>query len=183
MRHSITAAVPLLCCALAASSQELSKQAPVPPITLTELNRRGVTGSLGIPLGTVCEIEAEIISGDSLSQKGYSSVYLLNVAAVNGKHLERPRMFEFSIHPVADMKLPNDNWSLYEFKHGKKALSLNAEKIKELETGYIGSTVHLIVYEAGSFSGIPDNLPKDFPVWQGRRIHFSTSLTVLERKK
>jgi len=170
------AAVSIIAVTLFAHSQETAK---APPLTVDELMQRPVIGELGLPLGTATEIQAGIVSGDSLNEKGFELLYLLNVTHVGGKKLDRPRMLEFSVPGFTGVKLANHTFGLYELKHGKKAGSLDSAQIKTLEQGYVGKTVRLVVYEVGDFSGVPHELPKDVPVWAGRTFHFSTSLVVL----
>jgi hypothetical protein len=64
-------------------------------------------------------------------------------------------------------------------KNGKRAASLTAAEIAELEKGYVGRSFRLVAYEAGGFSGIPSKLPDDIPIWADVSFHFSTSLTIL----
>jgi hypothetical protein len=153
------------------------------PIDSEELNRRNVVGGLGLPLGTVAEIEAEVIAGSSLRSKEFVSDYLLKVTQVNGTKLERPPILRFSVSGRASVKLANHTFSLYEMKHGKKASVLNSEQIAELERGYVGRKVRLVVYESGGFHGIPRNLPKGVRGGAGTAFQFSTSLAVLAERE
>jgi len=123
------------------------------PITLEELNRRNVVGSLGLPLGTAVEIEAEVVSGNSLRQKKYDSLYLLKLMRVDGKDLSTAPLLRFSVPRFADVRLANHTFALYEIKHGTKAESLNSTQIAKLENGYVGQRVRLVFYEVGSFHG------------------------------
>ena len=59
---------------------------------------------------------------------------------------------------------------------------MNSSQIAELEKGYDGKTVRLVVYEIGSFGGIPAKLPDDVPIWADSGYHFSTSLTVVAER-
>lgn len=47
---------------------------------------------------------------------------------------------------------------------------------------FLGKKVRLVVYEVGSFHGIPHQLPEGVPVWADLGFHFSTSLTVLKER-
>jgi len=153
------------------------------PITLEELSRRTVVGNLGHPLGTAVEIEAELVAGHSLRMKAYDSLYLLNVTHVDGKELAAPQLMRFSVPGFVSVKLANHTFALYELKHGKKATSLDSAEIAELEKGFVGKKVRLVVYEAGGFNGIPETLPDDVPVWAHSRFRFSTALTVLAERE
>lgn len=173
----------LACTAVAIASISYGQDQPSEaPITLDELNRRNVVGNLGVPLGTAVEIEAQVVSGRSLRRKGYESLYLLKVLNVDGEDLNASPLMRFSSPGFAGVELANHAFALYELKHGAKAKSLDSAQIAELEKGYVGRTVRLVVYEVGSFHGIPDQLPKDVPVWADFGFHFSTSLTVLNER-
>lgn len=173
-----------ICVALACTNVSQGQGDPTQaPITLEELSRRTVVGKLGHPLGTAVEIEAELVAGHSLRMKAYDSLYLLNVTHVDGKELAAPQLMRFSVPGFISVKLANHTFALYELKHGKKAASLDSTQIAELEKGYVGQKVRLVVYEAGGFSGIPDTLPDDVPVWADSRFRFSTALTVLAERE
>lgn len=168
------------CVALVFASISSGQEKPAEtPITLEELNRRNVVGNLGLPLGTAVEIEAEVVSGRGLG-KEYDSLYLLKVTHVDGKELTTPPLIQFSAPGFARVKLANHTFALYELKHGTKTGSLDSAQIEELEKGYVGKKVRLVVYEVGRFDGIPDQLPKDMLVWADVGFHFSTSLIVLK---
>jgi hypothetical protein len=154
-----------------------------PPITLEDLNRRTVIGKLGLPLGTVVEIDAEITAGSDLRLKGYHSHYLLKVTHVDGKKMDSPPLLDFSVPGFASVKLANHTFSLYEMKHGTKAGSLNSSQVAELEKDYVGRAVRLLVYEVGSFDGMPKNLPKDMRDRADFGFHFSTSLIALAQRE
>ena len=169
---------------LAIASNACGQDKSGPPITLEELNRRNVIGELGLPLGTIAEIEAEMISGSSLRIKGYESLYLLKVTHVDGKKLNKPPLMRFNAPLFAPAKLPNGPFALYEMRTGAKAKSLTDSQEAELEKGYVGKTFRLVAYEQGCFRGIPHKLPEDVPVWADSVFHFATSLTILaERDK
>lgn len=150
------------------------------PITLEELNRRNVVGRLGLPLGTPVEIQAEVVAGRSLRMKAYASMYLLKVLKVNGKSMNDTPLMPFYTLGFVNVDLANEAFALYTMKHGTKVTRLNSSEIAELEKGYVGKKVRLVVYEVGCFKGIPKNLPEDAPIWQDTGFHFHTSLTVLK---
>lgn len=158
----------------------ITQQAPATqPITIAELNQRQVIGALGVPLGTVVEVRATVVSGEELGGKGNDTSYLLKVTHVNGKELENAPLMEFSVFPTVRAELANNPFDLYEKKRGQKAQGLSSEQIAELEKGYVGKTVNLAVYEVGRFSGIPRNMPSGSHIWLGRAFQFSTDLNVL----
>jgi hypothetical protein len=163
-----------------AYGQKLPTEAP---ITLQELNRRNVVGNLGLPLGTAAEIEAEMVAGSSLRRKELDSLYLLRVTHVNGKELSGSPLMQFSTPRPATVERANHTLALFTMKRGAQATSLDAARIAELEKGSVGKKLRLVVYEVGSFQGIPSHLPKDVPVSADSGFHFSTSLMVLKERE
>lgn len=154
-----------------------------PAITAGELSDRPVIGRLGVPLGTVTEIQAEIFAGRELRQKRYMSDYLLKVTHVAGKELARTRLLKFSVPRIADVNLAANPFDLYELRNGKRATGLDDAQIVRLEEGYVGKTVRLVVYETGGFSGIPRNMPEGVTSWADVSFSFSTSLVVLVERR
>jgi hypothetical protein len=134
-----------------------------------------------MPLGTVAEVRATVISGSELHDKGHQGSYLLRVTEVGGRAIERPANLEFTVPSFVNVKLARGVFELYELKTGKKAGQLNSNRIAEIETGYVGKQLRLIVYETGGYSGIPRNLPPDV-TWQDHGFSFSTSLVVLAER-
>jgi hypothetical protein len=152
------------------------------PIRVEPLRELSVIGQLNLPLGTVTDVGATIISGEELNDKAHQSAYLLRVSRIGGRVLDKPMVMEFEVPSFISVDLANDVFDLYELKHGERIGSLQPEQIKEIEQGYVGRTVQLIVYETGSFSGVPMNLPPDFVTWQDRMFGFSTRLVVLAER-
>jgi hypothetical protein len=151
----------------------------VTQLTAAALKNHHVVGTLGIPLGTVTEIRATIVSGDS---KGYEDHYRLRVTEVASHPLTRPMTIEFCVPSFVSVNLARDHFELYEMKTDKKTGRLEDDQIAELEKGYVGKPVRLTVYETGGFFGIPANLPSDIIPWQDRLFGFSTQLTVLAER-
>lgn len=147
------------------------------PITARVLATRPVIGELGLPLGTVTEIHATIFAGSTLRMKAYDGIYLLDVTNIGGRPATGARRFKFSSAPGAE-RLPRDHFSLYEYKHHIPATQLSSADIAELEKGFVGKQVTLLVYETGGYYGIPQ-LPRDIPAWADTGFGFSTSLVVL----
>lgn len=177
-------AVSIVAITLLAHSQEATK---APPLTVGDLHQRDVIGQLGLPLGTATEIEAEIVAGRNLDPKlyakGYDTNFLLKVTLVGSKKLAEPRILEFAVPSHVGVQLANDIFELHELKTGQKKVGgLNDKQTEELEKGYAGKVVRLVVYEVGGYSGIPRDLPNDIGVWAGRGFHFSTSLIVLANR-
>lgn len=152
-------------------------------VTSTSLNHRKVIGRLGVPLGVAVEIDATIVSGDTLRMKVHSGRYLLKVETVQSKPVNESLILTFEVPPFVDAPLAIDHVSLVKLKRGKISEKLNSQQIKLLEQGYVGQRFRLLVYETGSFTGIPSDLPSDAPIWQDTGFHFATYLKVLAHRK
>ncbi|GMU81466.1 MAG: hypothetical protein AMXMBFR47_13370 [Planctomycetota bacterium] len=148
--------------------------------TRSKLIDHPVIGELGIPLGTVAEIRARVVAGSG--GKGIQDIYLLRVTEVDGRSLAPAPVMEFRVPGFVRVNLASNNLDLYELKTGSEAGTLNSSQIDELRRDYVGKVTRLVVYEVGKFSGIPNNLPPDAPVWQDRGFGFSTSLVVLAER-
>jgi hypothetical protein len=164
-----------------ACSHAHPKESTEPPLTAATLSQHPVIGRLGLPLGTPTDIEATVIAGRDLRMKEYEGRYLLRVITVAGRALPEPQVMEFSVRGSAH--LATDASSLHELKTGEESHALNSDQIAKLEQDYVGKRVRMLAYETGRYSGIPRNLPKDFPVWQDHSFAFTTSLVVLEERK
>jgi len=138
-----------------------------------------ILGQLGVPLGKIVEIDATIVAGRSLHNKGDAGSYLLKVSKVGPKRRPDQPVCRFMTHSWTDVKIVSDEFSLYEMKTGRKTGSLSSSEVEKLEVGYVGRTYRLLVYEEGGFSGIPADLPEDYPVWQDQGFGFETCLVVL----
>ena len=139
-----------------------------------------IIGQLGVPLGTIIQVDVVVVAGRSLRRsKDLDGEYLLKVTKVASNSVSNPPTCEFQTHSWAEVKLAPDEFSLYELKNGKKAGSLSESQIAELERGYVGHAYHLLVYEEGIYSGVPNDLPNDYPIWQDRPFGFHPHLIVL----
>jgi hypothetical protein len=166
----------LLASAAFLSSEVLAQKA----VDYRELGKDvAIIGQLGVPLGTVVQIDATVVAGRSLGSKDLASEYLLKVLKVGSTSVSNVPACQFQTHSWADVKLAPDVFSLYELKKGKKTGSLSDSQIAELESGYVGQHFHLLVYEEGIYTGVPRDLPKDYPIWQDRAFGFRTHLIVL----
>ncbi|MEX2212798.1 MAG: hypothetical protein WD768_01635 [Phycisphaeraceae bacterium] len=144
---------------------------------------RDVIGKLGVPLGTVVEIQATIIAGRELRMKAYDGLYLLKVTHVGARLLEEPPVLEFSVPGFIDVELPSDHRSLVEMIKREEEKHPGRAKTNDIEKGFVGRTVKLVVHEVGTFSGLPRNRPNDVPVWADRGFSLRTSLEVLAQRK
>jgi hypothetical protein len=139
-----------------------------------------IVGALGVPIGTVTEIEATIVAGRTLGTKFYQGSYLLKVAKVGSDPLTDQPISPFFSHSWDRVDLPRNRFELYELKTGRKTGTLTSEDIEQVERDYVGRSYRLLVYELGGFSGVPGGLPRDYPVWQDDRGYgFHTQLVVL----
>jgi hypothetical protein len=138
-----------------------------------------IIGQLGVPLGTIVQIDATVVAGRSLGWKDLASEYLLKVSRVGSGSISNLPTCEFRTHSWGGVKLAPEVFSLYELKKGEKTGSLSDSQITDLERGYVGQAYRLLVYEEGVYSGIPAGLPKDYPIWQDRAFGFRTHLIVL----
>ena len=155
--------------------------ATAPPAT-TAPSVQPPIGALGIPLGTVVDIRAVVVAGESLRMKQYQGEYLLRVTHVDGRALAEPRLCEFGVPAFLRKNLAHTPFELYEMKHGRRARELDDKEIARLERGYVGKEFKLTVYETGQFGGIPKNWPADVPLWADVGFGFSTSLVVLAER-
>ncbi|MEX0718059.1 MAG: hypothetical protein WD066_15810 [Planctomycetaceae bacterium] len=166
-----------------APAQDAAKAPPT--IHARDLNRLTVTGELGVPLGTVVEVEAVVVAGAAFGAKGLPD-YMLRVEKVDGAALKTPPVMPFGpflgVGEAAPGGLASSHFQLYRLKTGREARSLDQEQIAELEKDYVGRRVNVLVYESGRFVGIPQNLPERL-IPAGPRFHFSTSLVVVAENK
>jgi len=123
-----------------------------------------VTVDLGIRLGTCVTIRATIVRSSS-NMKAADGRFFLRITHVENRQLQSPLECAFGVHQFATdrVKLPSSDFGLHKLVTGKAAKSLTSEQIAQLEKGYVGNSVTLIVYETGGFRGMPNELPKDAP--------------------
>jgi len=177
--------IPLLlvvCVVIGALAQSQEPVVLKKSVAVSALNEMNVIGKLGFPLGEVVEVQAVVKSGRATRAKALDGQYLLHIESVNGVALDTPVNTTFHVPAFARVMIASDHFSLYTLKTGKKTGSLDSKQIVELEQGYVGKAVKLLVYESGCFHGIPHQLPKDVPVWQDVGFGFSTHLNVLAQR-
>ena len=166
-------------CLLFVACLGMLDQRRLPVLTLEDLRERSVVGELGVPLGTVVEVDAVVVSGRELRTKSSRGSYLLKITRVNQMSLSDSRVMSFTVPEFIDIELASDSFRLYELKMGEKTQRLADKEMQQLEQGYVGKSVRLAVYEEGAFCGIPDQLPEDVPVWQDVGFGFKTWLVVV----
>jgi hypothetical protein len=151
--------------------------APRTRIPVSDFNERyEIIGRLGLPLGTVTPVIAEVVRGYDLREKQYQGHYLLAIHHVGAQALPGRLVMDFEDRTY---EVPRDQFARYEQLHGEKAHQLERNDIPALDAGYVGRNVNLIVYETGSFRGIPPNLPDDW-VWQDTDRYLETRLIILK---
>jgi hypothetical protein len=167
---------------LVAFSPAQDKKGARPIITTPQIQSADVTGQLDVPLGTCVPIRATIVRSQS-GTKAAEGRFFLNVTHVQNRQLRSPTECGFYVHQFAteNVKLAIDNFALHKLVTGRAAKSLTSEQVAELEKGYVGKSVTLIVYETGGFRGMPNGLPKGVSVWQDYGFGFSTQLLVMDQ--
>ena len=152
------------------------------PITVAEVNRRSVEirGALGLPLGTVAEVEATIVDGASIPRRmDLQSTFLLSVEKINGKQLAAPLLFQFSA-PFRSVKLISSHGELGTIDNRLSDVPKLGEKEAEVvKRRYVGSRYKLAAFEKGEVGSRPDILPEDVPPWSDWRPYFHTYLVVI----
>ena len=116
------------------SPAEPKSSAPEPrPITLGELNSRGVVGMLGVPLGKIVEVTGVVVENRLKSMKSYvSEPYFIRIESVDRKRLDRP--VEFPARDVSPFIA------------------------KEVVDRRVGDRYRCFGYETGGFEGPPSRL-------------------------
>ncbi len=172
----------VVCLVIGTLAQSQEPAAVKKSITVSALNEMDVIGKLGIPLGEVVEVQAVIVSGSKIGAKELEGKFLLRIESINDKSLEKPTVERFRVLPFSGAEIANDHFDLYELKTGKKTGRLDSNQIKELEKDYVSKKVKLLVYESGSFEGMPNKLPDDAPLVQATDFRFRTHLMVLKQR-
>jgi hypothetical protein len=159
--------------------------AELEPTTVPELMhpRKIIIGVLGVPLGTVVEIEATIVSGNDVPENSpnMDRAFFLSVAKVGETILPQPKVIGFSV-PFSAVNLPVS----YDDLPSSKNVSLNPSELKDALRReirqYVGSRHRLVVYEAGRIDGVPKSIPEDCMVWAGRVFGYEPYLVVLKTR-
>lgn len=167
-----------LTCAFICSGQERQPR----PISVAEFNRRSaeITGTLGLPLGTVAEIEATIVDGASIPRRmDLQSTFLLSIEKINGKQLTAPLLLQFSA-PFRSVKLVSAHSELAAIGNRLGEVpKLSESEAEVVKRRYVGSRYKLAAFEKGEVGSRPDSLPEDVPQWSDWRPYFHTYLVVL----
>lgn len=152
MKHVfVIATVIFSCLALWNGSQEASQEA----VTVAQINNKGVTGTLGVKLGTIVTVEGQVVENDSKAKEDSGEPYFLEISRVNGHALKSPVRYAFRTA---------NQWV----------------KIKEPA---VGNKFKYAGYETGGFSGSPDGEFKYVPAYATTGYYFKTEFLVLGEKK
>ncbi|MDZ4821669.1 MAG: hypothetical protein SGJ20_22140 [Planctomycetota bacterium] len=166
------------------SAAPVFAQEKAPPITIDEFYERGLLGALGLPFGTVCEIEAVVLDGEVVYARMKSAPdFVLEVQAVNGKKLDKPRQIKYSAAVAGKNEsaiFPEDYFELYQAIHRKKTNTINEAIQADLKKRFIGSRHRLSVYEDGGYSGLVAGVDYDLMIAH-TGYHFRHGLVVLKR--
>jgi hypothetical protein len=151
------------------------------PVTEFTQNQKVIVGLLGVPLGTVVEIETTLVAGSAIPDAlpNLARTFLLSVEKVNGVALSQPKIIDFIVYSEA--KLPASYEDLPSSKtHASKLTMSELEAALAAEARqYVGSRHRLAVYEAGRFDGVPEKIPEDCMPWSGSNFGYHPYLVVL----
>lgn len=157
-----------------------------------------VVGALGLPLGTVSEVEAVVVE-QVAPEKGAApgTSYMLRVEQLAGRRLAHPPPLRFRVAALTRVVLARNEPELRELlaklvKSGAPLAirpgsvetaedpRMSAIEAEALRASYVGSRHRLVVYETAGFVGTPDALPDDAALLHGdRAFGFETHLVVL----
>jgi hypothetical protein len=84
------------------------EQTAVEPITVADLTRRPVLGRLGQPLGKIVTIEGVFADGNLTKMKMDDGWILVRVRVVDGKRLEKERVFQYEQSRKASPKVDSE---------------------------------------------------------------------------
>jgi hypothetical protein len=129
------------------------EEGAVAPISLSDLNAHPIIGELGIPLGEVAAIRATVVDGNSTQMKEHQGEFLLRITSVNGTDLKTEPLMAFS--------------------------SAIGTEVEGIDSIWVGKSISLEAYEAGEFSGVPENLPDHWPIWAAGSYALRTHLNIL----
>jgi hypothetical protein len=158
-------------------------------------------GGLGVPLGTVAEIEGEIVATRHPGKTSVSGVvFELRVARVDGRALAEPPNLRFRVESALVVKVAPDEAALARLitdlqtpgammrSNGVELVGIDpplmsAAQAAVFREGYVGSRHRLIVYETGMFYGAPANAPPEaISHVRGESFGFRTHLVVLAQR-
>jgi hypothetical protein len=89
--------IPILCAALLPAGLLTGREASPKPPTVEQLEKAGIVGRLGLPLGQVAEMEGEIVSPESSGAKEDEGLLLMKVTSIIGKLQPHPQLLRFTL--------------------------------------------------------------------------------------
>lgn len=132
------------------------------PIPISEIERRGVLGQLGHPLGTKLTVEGTVFDGDTSGLKGESGRMWLDIQRVAGDDLPKALRMKFDL----------EEWT----PHGT---NLDDDELPPITKEVHGQPFKYLVYEKGGFVGDPEDVIWDRPFRAGAWWRFTTYLVVM----
>ncbi|RYD17616.1 MAG: hypothetical protein EOP88_25625 [Verrucomicrobiaceae bacterium] len=86
-----------ICCAtLLPAGFLMAEETPAKNISVEQLEKTGIVGRLGLPLGELTGMEGEIVAEESTGVKSDEGLLLLKVTSVSGKLQPHPQLFRFT---------------------------------------------------------------------------------------
>jgi hypothetical protein len=158
------------------------QEKPSRVVSVAELNSRivEITGRLGLPLGTVVEVEATIVDGSTITRRpDLRWEFVLSVEKVNGKLLAVPTVFNFRV-PGMSGGIVSRHDDLPEI-NGRRSYQKKPteDELEEMKRRYVGTRYKLALFEIGEVGTHPRILPDDCPTWSDWRDYFQTYVVVL----
>jgi hypothetical protein len=177
-----------------------SSNAPPRTVAAAEIENGtiSVVGALGLPLGTVSEVEA-VVMEQVAPEKGAAlgTSYVLRVEQLAGRRLAHPPTLRFRVAALTRVVLARNEPELRELlaklvKSGAPLAILpgtvettedppmSPTEAEALRASYVGSRHRLVVFETAGYVGTPAALPDDAALlFGGPPFGFVTHLVVL----
>jgi len=153
MRNWTLAAAAILAVSVAWGADPPATQ-PEPPVPLQDMLQRGIAGRLGARLGTIIEVEGQVVANTPPSKADDGIPYLLSITSVDGH------------------ALPEAVW--YAFIRDNQWVKAKDPKI--------GDKFHYVGYESGAFIGSPPAESAYMPLVQTMGWGFQTKFYVVAAK-
>ncbi len=150
-------------------------------LTVAELRQRPVIGELSVPLGTIVDLTAEVVSGNSLRWKYAEGRYLLRVIKVERHVLDHPVIMDFEHWSPDPCDLACDDAEFQDVVRRKLKEGATQADVNAFASHYVGRKYRLVGFESGGFSGVPDVKPGMIP-YSGYAYGFHNKLVVMEVK-
>jgi hypothetical protein len=123
------------------------------PIPLNDVHDRGIEGTLGPRLGTIVEVSGRVVKNESDAKADASEPFFLRIDAVDGKNLDRSRVFAASSMRLRD----------------------------EIPDLAVGDRFRCVGYETGHYGGLVDGEGDYVPLRADVvGFHFDVSFVVLK---